>query len=243
MSALLEVKDLRVRYGHSVAVNGVDITVGDGELVAVAGANGAGKSTLVNAVAGWSRGNASATGEFRFDGRDISGLPAHKRSKHGVVLVPEGKSVFERMTVEENLRLVRPPKDAAGTRYEVEDVYKVFPQLPARAHARCSTLSGGERQMVAIGRALRAAPRLLILDEPSVGLAPRLVVEVLEHIRDLVERGLSVLLVEQNVRATLEVADRLYLLEQGRVIGSGTCAEMRDDQRIVSAYLGNLGDS
>jgi branched-chain amino acid transport system ATP-binding protein len=241
MSSLLEVEDLRVRYGSSTALDGVDLTVADGELVAVAGANGAGKSTLVNAVAGWSRGNASATGVFRLGGRDISSLPAHKRSKFGVVLVPEGKSVFERMTVEENLRLVRPPRDAAGTRYEVEDVYKVFPQLPARAHARCSTLSGGERQMVAIGRALRAAPRLLILDEPSVGLAPRLVVEVLEHIRELVTRGLSVLLVEQNVRATLEVADRLYLLEQGRVVGSGSCEEMRNDQRIVSAYLGKLG--
>ena len=243
MSAMLEVEDLRVRYGRSTALDGVNLTVADGELVAIAGANGAGKSTLVNAVAGWSRGKADATGVVSLGGRDISSLPTHKRTKLGAVLVPEGKSVFERMTVEENLRLVRPPKDPMGTRYEVEDVYRVFPQLPGRAHARCSTLSGGERQMVAIGRALRAAPRLLILDEPSVGLAPRLVVEVLEHIRELVTRGLSVLLVEQNVRATLEVADRLYLLEQGRVVGSGSCEEMRDDQRIVSAYLGKLGRS
>lgn len=241
MSALLEVEGLTARYGHSTALSGVDVTVGDGELVAVAGANGAGKSTLVNAVAGWSRGKVSVGGVVRLAGRDVSSMPAHKRAKRGVVLVPEGKSVFERMTVEENLRLVRPAKDAAGTRYEVGDVYEVFPQLPARAHARCSTLSGGERQMVAIGRALRAAPRLLILDEPSVGLAPRLVVEVLEYIRRLVTRGLSVLLVEQNVKATLEVADRLYLLEQGRVIGSGRSADMRDDERIVSAYLGKLG--
>jgi branched-chain amino acid transport system ATP-binding protein len=243
MSAMLEVEDMRVRYGRSTALDGVDLTIADGELVAVAGANGAGKSTLVNAVAGWSRGKASVTGIVRLGGRDISSLPTHKRSKLGAVLVPEGKSVFERMTVEENLCLVRPPKDPMGTPYEVEDVYRVFPQLPGRAHARCSTLSGGERQMVAIGRALRAAPRLLILDEPSVGLAPRLVVEVLEHIRELVTRGLSVLLVEQNVRATLEVADRLYLLEQGRVVGSGSCEEMRDDHRIVSAYLGKLGRS
>jgi branched-chain amino acid transport system ATP-binding protein len=241
MNPLLEVTDLRVRYGRSAALSGVDLEVGDGELVAVAGANGAGKSTLVNAVAGWSRGRAVATGTIRLDGRDVSALPAHKRSKLGVVLVPEGKSVFERMTVEENLRLVRPPKHAVGKRYEVEDVYRVFPQLTDRAHAKCSTLSGGERQMVAIGRALRAAPRLLILDEPSVGLAPRLVVEVLEHIRQLVAGGLSVLLVEQNVKATLEVADRLYLLEQGRVSGSGRSEQMRDDERIVSAYLGRLG--
>ncbi|QRP43144.1 ABC transporter ATP-binding protein [Amycolatopsis sp. FDAARGOS 1241] len=243
MSVLLEVDELRVRYGRSTALSGVDLTVGDGELVAVAGANGAGKSTLVNAVAGWSRGKASATGSIRLAGRDLAALPAHRRTKLGVVLVPEGKSVFERMTVEENLRMVRAPRDAAGRRYEVSDVYDVFPQLPARAQAKCATLSGGERQMVAIGRALRAAPRLLILDEPSVGLAPRLVVEVLEHIRELVAGGLSVLLVEQNVRATLEVADRLYLLEQGRVVGTGPCSEMRDDDRIVSAYLGRLGRS
>jgi branched-chain amino acid transport system ATP-binding protein len=243
MTALLEVEDLRVRYGRSTALAGVDLTIGDGELVAVAGANGAGKSTLVNAVAGWSRGKASATGSVRLAGRDISSLPAHKRAKLGVVLVPEGKGVFERMTVEENLRMVRPPRDAVGRRYEIDDIYEVFPQLPARAQARCSTLSGGERQMVAIARALRAAPRLLILDEPSVGLAPRLVVEVLEHIRELVTSGLAVLLVEQNVRATLEVADQLYLLEQGQVVGAGPSAEMRDDDRIVSAYLGKLGRS
>lgn len=241
MTALLEVTDLRVRYGRSTALSGVDVQVGDGELVAVAGANGAGKSTLVNAVAGWSRGRATVTGTVRLDGREVSSLPAHKRSKLGVVLVPEGKSVFEQMTVEENLRLVRPGRHATGKHYEVEDVYRVFPQLPRRAHARCSTLSGGERQMVAIGRALRAAPRLLILDEPSVGLAPRLVVEVLEHIRELVAGGLSALLVEQNVRATLDVADRLYVLEQGKVVGSGKADDMRDDARIVSAYLGKLG--
>jgi branched-chain amino acid transport system ATP-binding protein len=240
MKTLLEVTDLRVRYGHSTALSGVDISVGDGELVAVAGANGAGKSTLVNAVAGWSRGRASVTGTIRLDGRDVAGLAPHRRAKVGVVLVPEGKGVFEQLTVEENLRLVQPPKDATGKRFEVSDVYEVFPQLPDRASARCSTLSGGERQMVAIGRALRAAPRLLILDEPSVGLAPRLVLTVLQHVRELVEGGLSVLLVEQNVKATLEVADRLYLLEQGRVAASGAASEMRDDDRIAAAYLGGL---
>jgi branched-chain amino acid transport system ATP-binding protein len=240
MKPLLEVTDLRVRYGHSTALSGVDLSVGDGELVAVAGANGAGKSTLVNAVAGWSRGRANATGTIRLDGRDLAGMSPHRRAKVGVVLVPEGKGVFEQLTVEENLRLVQPPKDATGKRFEVADVYEVFPQLPDRASARCSTLSGGERQMVAIGRALRAAPRLLILDEPSVGLAPRLVLTVLQHVRELVQGGLSVLLVEQNVKATLQVADRLYLLEQGRVAASGAASEMRDDDRIAAAYLGGL---
>jgi branched-chain amino acid transport system ATP-binding protein len=240
MSALLEVSGLRVRYGHSTALDGVDLTVGEGELVAVAGANGAGKSTLVNAVAGWSRGRPTATGSVRLDGQEMAGVPPHRRTKHGIVLVPEGKGVFEQLTVEDNLRLVQPPKNAAGKRYSIEDIYEVFPQLPDRASARCSTLSGGERQMVAVGRALRAAPRLLILDEPSVGLAPRLVAGVLAHVKELVQGGLSVLLVEQNVKATLEVADRLYLLERGRVAGTGTAAEMRDDERIAAAYLGGL---
>ncbi len=238
--SLLEVADLKVRYGHSHALHGVDLRVEEGELVAVAGANGAGKSTLVNAVAGWSRGKAVVSGSVRVGDQEVGAMPAHKRSKHGVVLVPEGKGVFEDLTVEENLRLVSPPKGALGRRYEVADVYRVFPQLVDRADKTCSTLSGGERQMVAIGRALRGAPRLLILDEPSVGLAPRLVLEVLQHVRELVHQGLSVLLVEQNVKATLEVADRLYLLEQGRVCGSGSAAEMRDDDRIAAVYLGGL---
>ncbi|HLU60370.1 MAG TPA: ABC transporter ATP-binding protein [Pseudonocardia sp.] len=240
MSALLELVDLEVRYGRTAALHGVDLTVGERELVAVAGANGAGKSTLVNAVAGWSRGRPAVSGAVRLDGADVGGLAAHRRAASGIVLVPEGKGVFETLTVEENLELVRPPRKAAGKRYSVAEVYEVFPQLAARADKRCSTLSGGERQMVAIGRALRAAPRLLILDEPSVGLAPRLVLDVLRHVRELVDAGLSVLLVEQNVRATLEVADRLYLLEQGRVVASGPAEQMRDDERIVAAYLGGL---
>jgi branched-chain amino acid transport system ATP-binding protein len=241
MSPLLEVRDLRVRYGHSLAVDGVSLDVGAGELVAVAGANGAGKSTLVDAVAGWSRGRPSVTGSVVLSGRDVGRLAAHRRAGLGLVLVPEGKGVFDGMTVRENLQVVRPPRASAGRAYGVDDVLDVFPRLRERIGARCSTLSGGERQMVAIGRALRAAPRLLILDEPSVGLAPRLVVEVLTHIRDLVDSGLSVLLVEQNVRAALEVADRLHLLDQGRIVASGTAAQMREDERVAQAYLGGLG--
>ncbi|MCE3551586.1 ABC transporter ATP-binding protein [Pseudonocardia sp. RS11V-5] len=241
MSALLDVADLRVRYGHSLAVHGVSLRVGGGELVAVAGANGAGKSTLVDAVAGWSRGRPTVTGSVVLAGRDVGRLAAHRRAKLGLVLVPEGKGVFDGMTVRENLQVVRPPREAAGRPYSVDDVLDVFPRLRERIAAHCSTLSGGERQMVAIGRALRAAPRLLILDEPSVGLAPRLVVEVLTHIRDLVDDGLSVLLVEQNVRAALEVADRLHLLDQGRIVASGTAAQMREDTRVAQAYLGGLG--
>ena len=240
MNALLEATDINVRYGNSPAVHGVSLTVATGELLAIAGANGAGKSTLVNAIAGWSRGPAHVDGIVNFSGQGISKLSAQDRSRMGVALVPEARGVFGDMTVEENLQMVRGAEDGTGKMYEVEDVFGVFPQLRERAGAKSSTLSGGERQMVAIGRALRAAPQLLILDEPSVGLAPRLVLEILHHIRELVEEGLAVLLVEQNVRAALEVADRLSLLDQGRVIATGTAEEMRDDERTVQAYLGGL---
>lgn len=240
MTALLDVRDLRVRYGHAPALRGVHLTVAGRELVAVAGANGAGKSTLVNAVAGWSRGTPVVTGQVLFDGQDLAGIPAHRRAALGVALVPEGKGVFEELTVEENLRLVTPPKAATGRRFAIEDIYGLFGQLHSRAGARCSTLSGGERQMVALGRALRAAPRLLILDEPSVGLAPRLVSDMLRQVRALADDGLAVLLVEQNVRASLDLADRLYLLERGTVVASGDAGQMRGDDRIVAAYLGGL---
>ena len=240
MNALLEATDINVRYGNSPAVQGVSLTVATGELLAIAGANGAGKSTLVNAIAGWSRGPADIDGIVKFSGQDISKLSAQDRSRIGVALVPEARGVFGDMTVEENLLMVKGAEGGTGKTYEVEDVFAVFPQLRERAGAKSSTLSGGERQMVAIGRALRAAPELLILDEPSVGLAPRLVLEILHHIRELVEEGLAVLLVEQNVRAALEVADRLSLLDQGRVIATGTADEMRDDERTVQAYLGGL---
>lgn len=240
MTALLEVSDIRVRYGNSPAVQGVSLSVAAGELLAIAGANGAGKSTLVNAIAGWSRGPAHVEGTVTLSGCDISRLTAQERSRMGVALVPEARGVFGDMTLEENLLMVKAPQEGTGRTYEVEDIYGVFPQLRDRTHAQTSTLSGGERQMVAIGRALRAAPNLLILDEPSVGLAPRLVLEILHHIRELVEDGLAVLLVEQNVKAALEVCDRLSLLEQGRVIVTGTADEMRDDERTVHAYLGGL---
>lgn len=241
MKALLDVKDIHVRYGHSVAVHGVSLTVDEGEFVAIAGANGAGKSTLVNAIAGWSRGKVHVEGTVTVAGRDISKLSAQDRSRIGVALVPEARGAFNEMTVEENLSMVKPPKAATGKTYEIADIYGLFPQLRDRRRARTSTLSGGERQMVSIGRALRAAPSLLILDEPSVGLAPRLVIEILHHIHGLARDGLAVLVVEQNVKAVLEVADRLALIDQGRVVAAGTADEMRNDERVVQAYLGGLG--
>lgn len=240
MTVLLEATDVRVRYGNTAAVHGVSLTVDEGELLAIAGANGAGKSSLVNAIAGWSRGNTHVDGTVVVSGQDISRLSAQSRSRMGVALVPEARGAFREVTVEENLLMVKTPKGGTGKGYEVEDIYRVFPQLRDRSHARTATLSGGERQMVSIGRALRAAPNLLILDEPSVGLAPRLVLEILHHIRELTQDGLGVLLVEQNVKAALEVADRLSLLDQGRVVATGTADEMRDDERTVQAYLGGL---
>lgn len=240
MTTVLEAQDISVRYGHSTAVKGISITVRAGELLAIAGANGAGKSTLVNAVAGWSRGEPTVSGVVRLRGTDVSALSAQQRARAGIGLVPEMRGVFGALTVAENLGMVRPAASATGHSYSVDDIYGLFPQLRDRTHARASTLSGGERQMVAIGRALRSAPSLLILDEPSVGLAPRLVLEILHHIRDLTSRGLAVLLVEQNVRAALEVADRLSIIEQGLVVASGTAEEMREDPRTVSAYLGGV---
>ncbi len=240
MTPVLEATDIRVRYGNSVAVKGISISVDAGELLAIAGANGAGKSTLVNAIAGWSRGEPTVSGVVHLGGVDISTLSAQERARAGVGLVPEMRGVFGGLTVAENLGMVKPTDAATGEAYSVEDIYALFPQLGDRTNARASTLSGGERQMVAIGRALRSAPSLLILDEPSVGLAPRLVLDILSHIRELTRRGLAVLLVEQNVRAALEVADRLSLIEQGEVIATGTADEMREDPRTVSAYLGGL---
>ena len=240
MTAMLEARDIRVQYGHSLAVRGVSVTVERGELVAIAGANGAGKTTFVNAVAGWSRGRPRVEGSVIVAGHDVSRLSAQRRARNGIGLVPEPPGAFGQLTVTENLRMVRPATDGTGKAYSIDDVMDVFPQLRERSSSRAGTLSGGERQMLAIGRALRSAPSLLILDEPSVGLAPRVVLEILHHIKELAAEGLAVLLVEQNVKAVLEVADRLSLLEEGSVVATGTAEEMRDDKRIVRAYMGGV---
>jgi branched-chain amino acid transport system ATP-binding protein len=205
----------------------------------VIGANGAGKSTLINAVANWSRAEPRITGSVRLDGEDLAGLSAEERVRRGLQLVPEGRGVFLGLSVEENLKAVaRPGGTRGGRSYTVEDVYALFPRLRERRANLAGSLSGGERQMLAVGRALRMAPKLLLLDEPSIGLAPRLVATLLATIRELVEGGLTVLLVEQNVHAAAEVTDVLHLLERGRVVATGSVAEMRNDPRIVEAYLG-----
>jgi branched-chain amino acid transport system ATP-binding protein len=237
MSARLEVENLRVAYGASPAVAIDRLVIEPGTLAAVVGANGAGKSTLVNAIANWSRAEPRVEGAVRMDGQDIAGRPAHQLVRRGLLLAPEGRGVFMGLTVEENLRGGAPAQ--AGRRaYSLDDVYQLFPRLRERRNTAGGSLSGGERQMLAVGRALRMAPKALLLDEPSIGLAPRFVSLLLQTIRGLVDGGLTVLLVEQNVRAAMEVTDVVHLLERGRLIASGPVGEMRGDPRIVEAYLG-----
>ena len=239
MSARLEVKDLRVASGASRAVAVDRLVVEPGTLAAVIGANGAGKSTLINAIANWSRAEPRIAGDVLIDGENVAKLPAHEHVRRGLRLVPEGRGVFMGLTVEENLRAGASPGARAGRRaYSVEDVFELFPRLRERRSNQGGSLSGGERQMLAVGRALRMAPKILLLDEPSIGLAPRLVSLLLKTIRMLVDGGLTVLLVEQNVRAAMEVTDVVHLLERGRVVASGPADAMRDDPRIIEAYLG-----
>jgi branched-chain amino acid transport system ATP-binding protein len=240
MIAALEVENLAVAYGGDPAVSVPRLSLPRGTLAGVVGANGAGKSTLVNGLLGWSRGPARTSGTVRLQGQDLAGVPTHERVCRGLVLVPEGIAVFGTMSVEENLRATRPHGAEAEARaFSIARVFELFPRLAERRHNRAASLSGGERQMLAIGRALRLGPLVLLLDEPSIGLAPRLVLTLLLTIRKLVDDGLSVLLVEQNVRAAMEVVDHLYLLERGRLIADGPVAEMRDDPRIAAAYLGS----
>jgi branched-chain amino acid transport system ATP-binding protein len=237
---LLEVENLLVDYGGNRALSVGSFAQRQGSLACVAGANGAGKSTFVNALLGWSRGSPRVSGGVRLDGRDIGAWPTTRRVREGILLVPEGRGVFSTLSVEENLRSVPPPPESSGRRFFTDDeVFTLFPRLAERRHHAGGNLSGGERGMLAVGRALKAGPRLLILDEPSIGLAPRLVSILLKAIRGLVDDGLTVLLVEQNVKAALEVSDHVHLFERGKVIAHGSAADMRNDRHLVAAYLGS----
>lgn len=238
-AAVLQVRGLQVAYAgnRAVAVDALDVAAG--EIVGVIGANGAGKSTLVNALAGWSRGDPRVAGQITLGGQRIESWPTHERIRAGLLLVPEGRLVFSRMTVEDNLSTAFVPVSAPGRRvYAREEIYELFPRLKERHAHLGAQLSGGERQMLGIGRALMMGPKLLLLDEPSIGLAPMLVSQVLQTMRTLARSGLSILLVEQNVRAAMEVVDRLVLLERGRVVLEGPAAQLGDDPRIAQAYLG-----
>jgi branched-chain amino acid transport system ATP-binding protein len=233
---VLEVRNLRVLYEDMVAVEDVSLTVEDGEILTLLGSNGAGKTTTINAI---SRLVPAASGEILFEGDRIDGLPAHRVVELGIAQVPEGRRLWPELSVGEALDLgaypMRAREQAATT---LSDVLELFPRLDERRKQLCGTLSGGEQQMVAIGRALMSRPRLLMLDEPSLGLAPILVEAVFEAIQSVRAAGTTVLLVEQNVNEALEIADRGYVLETGRVAASGSSAELRSSDSVRMAYLG-----
>ncbi len=234
MSAL-EVEGLRVHYGGIAALHGIALHVGEGEIVALLGANGAGKTTTLRAISGL----VPSTGAVRFDGASLQGVAPHAIARRGVRHVPEGRRVFARMTVRENLELGGFGVDGRTVSKRVDEALEIFPRLRERFDQSAGTLSGGEQQMLAIGRALVGEPRLLMLDEPSLGLAPLLVQTIFATIRTLHERGTTILLVEQNARQALRIADRAYVLESGRIAREGPAAELLDDPAVVAAYLGS----
>ncbi|ALK09454.1 ABC transporter ATP-binding protein [Blastochloris viridis] len=231
---LLDIAGASISYGKVQAVRGVSLTVACGEIVTVIGANGAGKSTLLNAAIG----ALAADGAIRFMGEDITRLDVEDRVARGLLLVPERRELFSTMTVEDNLVLggFRVPRGIA--RDTIAEVYDRFPRLKERRDQLAGTMSGGERQMLAIGRALMSRPKLLMLDEPSLGLAPRIVADIFRIIADLRSTGVSILLVEQNARAALAAADRAHVMELGEVSVSGPAAELARDDRIIQSYLG-----
>jgi branched-chain amino acid transport system ATP-binding protein len=235
---LLEVEDLHAAYGELRALSGVTLRVTHGEIVALVGSNGAGKTTLLRVVAGLVPRRA---GRVRWDGVDLDPVPAHRRVEQGIAMVPEGRRLFGRMTVEENLRLgAFTPRAGAAAPETLERVYATFPRLAERRRQHAGSLSGGEQQMVAIGRALMTRPRLLMLDEPSLGLAPRVVESIFRVFGEIHRSGVAIFLVEQNVRAALALARRGYVLEHGRIAGEGTGAELLTDPQVRRAYLGPL---
>ncbi|MBV8850639.1 MAG: ABC transporter ATP-binding protein [Methylobacteriaceae bacterium] len=233
---MLEVKSLTTTYEGLVAISDVSLSVAAREIVAVVGANGAGKSTLLKTLAGMER---PASGRILFEGEDIAGSPTHRVNMLGIALVPEGRRLFPRLSVRDNLRLGsylhRRKSDREAP---LDTVFKLFPRLAERLDQRAETLSGGEQQMLAIGRALMTRPRLLMLDEPSQGIMPKLVDEILDSVRTIREAGTTVLIVEQRLAETLEIADRAYVLQTGRVVMSGPAKEIAGNEDVRRAYLG-----
>ena len=237
MAALLEVRNLSVRYGKVEAVHDVSIEAGEGSIVTVIGPNGAGKTTLIGAIMGL----LPAHGEIRYLGESVSGTDVEARVARGLVLVPEKRELFASMTVADNLALgafARRREGEAATRRTLDEVYQRFPRLLERRGQLAGTLSGGERQMLALGRALMGRPKLLMLDEPSLGLAPLIVREIFSIIVALRQSGVSILLVEQNARAALQVSDHGYVLETGDLVLSGPSAELAANPRVAATYLG-----
>lgn len=233
---MLELKKLNTFYGNLQALWDVCLKVGEGEIVALVGANGAGKTTLLNTITGVIR---PASGSVSFLDREITGLPPNAIKEMGISYLPEGGRLFPDMTVRENLEMGAFPKPAWKRKGRMlEEIYQLFPHLKKREKQLAKTLSGGERQMLAMGRCLMSAPRLCMFDELSYGLAPKLVKEAFQVLQSLRERGITVFLIEQNVKQTLEIADRAYVLENGRMVAEGRCAALLESDHVRKAYLG-----
>jgi branched-chain amino acid transport system ATP-binding protein len=232
---MLAVEELEVAYGDLQVVWGVSFEVPEDSIVAILGPNGAGKTTTLMSLIGLV---PPIAGKVTFKGESLTGVPTHELVERGLVMIPEERATFSTMSVEDNLELGAYTPRARGTRVQsLQEVYDIFPRLAERKTQRAGTLSGGERQMLALGKALMAQPELLILDEPSLGLAPIIVEHTFEVIKQIKDRGVSVLMVEQHVEMTLEIADRGYILEQGRIVAEGTSTELVDDPRVREAYL------
>jgi branched-chain amino acid transport system ATP-binding protein len=233
--ALLQVDDIRARYGSIEALKGVSLSVDEGEVVTLIGSNGAGKSTTLRAISGLT---PPSSGTVTFAGREITRVAPHEIVAHGIALVPEGRHCFPRMSVRENLDLGAYRRGGAAVTEDLERVYELFPRLQERERQKAGTMSGGEQQMLAIGRALMARPRLLMLDEPSMGIAPILVQRIYDTIAEINRGGMTILLVEQNANYALELATRGYVLETGRVVLANDSVRLRGDPEVQKAYLG-----
>ena len=235
MATILKVEDINVYYGSIHAIKGISFQVEEGEVVTLIGANGAGKSTTLNTISGLLR---SKTGSITFLDHDLGRTPPHKIVAQGLALVPEGRRIFLQMSVQENLEMGAFTQKGGDVKADLEQVYALFPRLKERLKQTAGTLSGGEQQMLAMGRALMSRPKLLMLDEPSMGLAPILVEQIFEIIENLHKAGTTILLVEQNAQAALSVADRGYVLESGKIVTPGTGAQLLESPEIKKAYLG-----
>jgi branched-chain amino acid transport system ATP-binding protein len=233
--ALLEVSDIHTYYGAIEALRGVSLTVEEGEAVTIIGSNGAGKSTTLRSISGLT---PATTGTITFRGQNITRVPAHEIVEHGIALAPEGRHCFARMSVRENLDMGAYRRRDAGVGGDLEHVFDLFPRLKERERQKAGTMSGGEQQMLAIGRALMARPKLLMLDEPSMGIAPILVQRIYETIAEINQQGVAILLVEQNANYALDVSKRGYVLETGEVALTNQSAELRNDPAVQRAYLG-----
>jgi branched-chain amino acid transport system ATP-binding protein len=235
---LLEIEDMHSYYGHIQALRGISLTVDEGEVVTLIGSNGAGKTTTLRSIHGIL---PPKQGRIIFAGEEIQGVPAHELISRGIAQSPEGRRIFFRMTVLENLEMgAYHRNDASGIREDMDRVFDLFPRLKERTKQEAGTMSGGEQQMLAIGRALMSRPRLLLLDEPSMGLAPVLVERIFETIREINKQGTTILLVEQNANIALEIATRGYVLETGTIVNSAPAAELREDPTVREAYLGEI---